>query len=326
MAKNPKQKQKLILLLNLLMEETDENHSLTMADILESLEEEGVSAERKSIYDDLNTLKDLGYFVEYDNVKKGYYIADRDFQLVEVKMLSDTVEASRFLSQKKKRELIGKLGKLCSSYQAKQLHQTLHFTQGSFFENENVYYTLDTIYAAIEKNLSVSFYYFHYNAKKQKQYKRKDVYSVSPMALVWDNERYYLLAYDSVTKHERTFRLDLMEKCQAGEKITDEARAFKKAFNLDEFTGSTFGMYSGTVTEVKLKFSEDMIHTMLDRFGKEITIYPQEDESFAITVKVALSPQFFGWVVGLSPKVELVGPIQAVKALKQHLNTFLEEK
>ena len=334
MAKSSRQKQKLLQILRMLMERTDENHGLTVAQIIEELEDMGIPAERKSVYDDLEVLgqflESMGY--EVCRVKTNtvsYYIGERPFQLAELKLLVDSVQSSKFITAKKSNELISKVEKLASVYEGRELQRQVYVSNRVKTPNETIYYSVDSIHKAISEDKKITFAYQEWvlGSGKDKICKRKKRdgkrYSVSPFSLTWDDENYYLVAFDSEAQAIRHYRVDKMEKVELSDQKRDGKDTFKK-FDMAVYSKSVFGMFGGELTEVRLRFSRDMIGVVADRFGKDIFVREESEESFVVDLKVALSPQFFGWVFGLSGKVQILSPDYAVEMYKQELIKVLD--
>lgn len=334
MAKSSRQKQKLLQILRMLMEKTDENHGLTVAQIIEELEDMGIPAERKSVYDDLEVLEQFSESMGYELCRRKtntvtYYIGERRFQLAELKLLVDSVQSSKFITAKKSNELIGKVEKLASVYEGRELHRQVYVSNRVKTPNETIYYAVDTIHKAISEDKKITFSYLEWvlGSGKDKIYKRKkrdgSRYCVSPFALTWDDENYYLVAFDSAVGGIRHYRVDKMEKVELSEESRDGKEVFEK-FDMAIYSKSVFGMFGGELTDVRLRFSRDMIGVVADRFGKDIYVREESEDSFLVDIRVALSPQFFGWVFGLSEKVEIVFPKTAVEKYKEELKKVLD--
>lgn len=324
MAKSSGQKLKLLYLAQLLLEETDEEHGLTIQQMIDALKGQGISAERKSIYDDLDALKSFGLDIECSHGKNWtYYIASRRFQLAELKLLVDAVQSSRFITQKKSNELIHKLETLASRWQAGGLQHQVRVAGRIKSMNESVYYTIDALHQAINSGRQISFYYFEWTVeKKQRMRHNGERYQVSPYALVWNDEYYYLVAYDSASQMLRNYRLDRMKKIS----LVDKKRQGQQAFEqLDPtfYTRRVFDMYSGTLKRVTLRFTNRLAGAALDRFGREVHLADRGDGSFDITVDLALSPRFYGWLLGFGEDAALVAPPEAVSAYQEFLNKTL---
>lgn len=311
MAKSANQKLKLLYILKILTEKTDENHCMSAKDIIAQLAAYDISAERKSIYDDMECLICFGYDIVYAKARSGggYYLASREFELPELKLLVDAVQSSRFITQKKSRELISKIEKLAGPYEGKQLQRQVFVAGRVKTENESIYYNVDRIHKAIQDNAPITFTYLAWNVKKELVPRREGKkYHISPWALTWQDENYYLIAYDDDDERIKHFRVDKMSHIS---EIVKESRkgveAFKE-FDVAEYTNKTFGMFGGEQEIVMLQFPEDMIGIVLDRFGKDIDIRRVDDGFVNVRIKAAVSGQFYGWITGLGEKVSVLGP------------------
>ena len=311
MAKSANQKLKLIYLIKILNEKTDENHCLSAQELITELAAYGICAERKSIYDDIECLTQIGCDIVNNKSRTngGYYLASRDFELPELKLLVDAVQSSRFTTQKKSRELISKIEKLAGPYDGKQLQRQVFVAGSVKTENESIYYNVDRIHHAIQENAPITFTYLEWNTKKEMRPKRDGkAYQVSPWALTWQDENYYLIAYDDMEEKIKHFRVDKMNRIT---ELSDQRRkgieAFRQ-FDIAEYTNRTFGMFGGEPETVTLKLPANMVGIILDRFGRETDIRILDDEFISVRVKAAVSGQFFGWITGLGEKVSILAP------------------
>ncbi len=325
MAKQAGSKNKILYLLRLLWEKSDEEHAVSMTDILGYMERNGISAERKSIYSDIAALQEMGFDIMMRKGKEGgYFLASRGFELAEIKILADSVQASRFLSEKKSRQLLSKLSRLCSEPEARQIEHQVHLlnpVKGGF---ESIYYSIDTIHRAIAEDKIIRFRYFDRDAHKEKVYRYNGSFmKTNPVALVWDDEFYYLVAYDSSWHKVRNYRVDRMEDIEQMEE-SRRCRDEIDQISLRDYTSVNFSMYNGKRMQVSLVFREKLMGVMYDRFGTDITVFPQEEGWYAIHPVVAVSPQFFGWLFGLGESVRLTGPGEAVSLLREQWRKFAE--
>lgn len=327
MPKSANQKMKLLYILKILTEKTDESHCLSAQDIITQLAAYDVRAERKSIYDDIECLIFYGYDIV--NVKArsggGYYLASREFELPELKLLVDAVQASRFITQKKSRELISKIEKLAGPYEGKQLQRQVFVAGRVKTENESIYYNVDRIHKAIQDNAPVTFLYLAWNMNKELTPRRDGKkYRISPWVLTWQDENYYLIAYDDEEERIKHFRVDKMSH------ITELSRESRKGveafreFDIAEYTNRTFGMFGGESEMVSLQLPESMIGIILDRFGKDIDIRRLKGNRVSVRVKAAISGQFYGWLTGLGAEVVLTGPEQVKKGYADFLGSIMK--
>lgn len=325
MAKGPNQKLKLMYLMQILMENTDENHSLTMPEILSSLDACGVSAERKSIYSDMEYLRTFGIDVVGEQRDKAfhYYIASRDFELPELKLLVDSVQSAKFITEKKSNELIKKLENLCSRHEATQLQRQVYVGERVKTMNENIYYNVDTIHTAIGSNSKITFQYYQWDVNKKMVLKKDGArYEVSPWALSWDDSNYYLIAFDSAEDKIKHFRVDKMLHIDVSDEKR-EGKAHFKQFDMASYTKKMFGMFSGEEEMVKLRCDNAFAGVMIDRFGKNAMIVKEDDSHFLISVKVAVSRQFLAWVIALGDGVKIVGPDSVVTKINEEIDRLV---
>lgn len=321
MPKGNNSKLKLSYLTKIMLEKTDEEHGLTMSQILEELERYDVSAERKSIYSDFADMKDkLGLDIIQQKVGKEtyYYVGAREFEVAEVKLLVDAIQSSKFITEKKSNELIKKVKGLVSRHQAAQLQRQVYVHGRIKTMNESIYYNVDTLHAAIAKNSKIKFQYCNWYAnKKLVPLHNGDFFTASPWALTWEDENYYLVAFDEYSKTIKHYRVDKMMKISVLEEYRDGKELFE-AFDMASYSKMNFGMYHGEVKKVHISFPNYMVGVFIDRFGKDIAIHPAEGENRSrIAVDVAVSKQFFGWVAGLGRWVKIEGPEDVVAEMKE---------
>lgn len=326
MPKGTKQKLKLIYLIKYFLEHTDEEHKATMPEILAYLEANDITAERKSIYDDIESIKDFGIDIvgEKQGRGYGYYVAGREFEIAELKLLVDAIQSSKFMTEKKSRELIKKLESLVSVHEARQLQRQVYVSGRAKTMNESIYYNIDALHNAIGKNQRIRFQYFQWNVKKEMELRRNgDFYEVSPWALLWEDENYYLIGFDSAYNEIRHYRVDKMLKITCIDKAR-EGKEYFEQFHLAEYSKKNFGMFSGEEETVTLEVDNSLIGVIIDRFGKDIMIVPSKGDCFRIHVKVAVSAQFFGWIFGLGNRVKIVAPDRVVKEMKEEIGKIAE--
>lgn len=324
MPKSEKQKQKLLYIIKMLQEKSDESHPIKMEAILEMLDHEGIKAERKSIYNDMDTLRDFGYDIMLTKGKNGgYFLAYRDFDVAELKVLVDAVQASRFITTKKSKDLIRKITTLAGEHEAKNLKREVYVMNRIKSENEAIYYNVDEIHRAIEANKQITFKYLEYSVNKEAVPRRNGkTYKVSPRALAWNEEKYYLIAYDADADLIKNYRVDKIKDID----LTDESRIIlekDRNFDVAEYCNRAFGMYCGDDETITVRFPNRLIGVVIDRFGKEVNIYNIEGECFKTRLNVSVSPQLFGWITGLGPEVQIVGPSKVVDEYKDFMNQIL---
>lgn len=322
MAKQSNQKGKLLLELDFLRRESDEEHPVSTQDILRYLEQQGVGAERKSIYSDLDTLADYGFDIQRrPGPGGGVWLGAREFELAELKLLVDAVESSRFITKRKSAALIAKLSALTSRHQAKALQRQVFMGQRVKSMNESAYYSVDAIHTAIAQGKMVSFRYFDFDSHKEKVFHRSGkTYLVSPYCLVWDNANYYLVGREPGEEQTRHYRVDKMDRVAVSEEGSDVPRDFDPA----AYTARYFSMFSGSDTRVKLRCDKALAGVILDRFGRETILVPDGEEHFTVTLDVVISPQFWGWLTALGPKAKLVEPPEATTEYRAYLQSLLD--
>lgn len=324
MAKSSNQKLKLLYLVELLRRKSDEDHPISVPEMISWLSTRGITAERKSIYDDIEALRVYGLDIVYRPGRNGgYFLASRDFELPELKLLVDSVQSSRFITEKKTLSLIKKVESLTSEHQAAQLHRQVYVTGRIKTMNESIYYNVDEIYSGISEDRCISFRYSEYTVSGELRFRREGgEYCVSPHALTWNSENYYLIAYEPESQTIRHYRVDKMSSIR----VTDIPRCGKKELselNMAEYTGSVFGMFAGEKCRVRLKCAEHLAGAVIDRFGKESILVPA-DEGFTVSVEVVPSPQFFAWVFGFGGEMEILSPSSARKEMRRILSTVSE--
>lgn len=310
MPKSANQKLKLLYLMRYFTEQTDENHPVTVAQLIAYLSSLGISAERKSIYDDLEMLRLFGLDIVSVKAKStGYYLASRDFELAELKLLVDSVQSSKFITQKKTLSLIKKIESLASVHEAKDLQRQVFVRNRVKSMNESVYYNVDRLSAAIADDRPVRFRYYEYTVTKSRRFRRDGAfYRISPYALLWDNENYYLLGYDAGAGRLKHFRVDKMAEIEALDGVREGREAFEQV-DMSAYTQKVFGMFGGAEQSVRMRWADHLVGAVIDRFGKDAIIVPEPDgEHFTLTVKAVVSPQFYGWLFGFGTEVEILSP------------------
>lgn len=325
MPRSYNQKLKLLVLADIFRRETNEEHTLTLAEIIEKLGNNGIEAERKSVYSDIEILTNYGL----DIVKAGstrntsYYLASSDFEIHELKLLADAVACSRFITEKKSRELIGKLSTLANRYDAGELKRNVIVSDRVKNGNEQIYYNVDTIQQAIREKKKIKFLYFDYDRKKNRRYHNDGAYSeVSPYALCWREENYYLVGYYPKYETVSNFRADKIEKVI----ICDEKRMEPPAdFNLNEYTKKRFGMFSGDDLRVTLKVHNSLSGVIFDRFGKNILVTADENEEFfTINQPVTVSHVFYSWIAQFGGKMEIISPEDVRNDFKKYIKSIYD--
>ena len=324
MPKSDNQKLKIFYILDYLEAYSNEKNPVRASDLISMLDRQwGIRCDRKTVYSDIAALQQYGVdIVSIPGKNGGYYIASRNFELPELKLLIDAVQSSRYLTEKKSRELIEKLCSQCNEQDAKLMRRTVLVSGRVKSMNETIYYNVDAIQEAISANRQIIFRYFDWDLNGKRKYRDRD-YAASPYGLCQDNENCYLLAFSD--RHGITsYRVDRMADIQ----LTDLPRipcpelTGKK---LTEHANRLFQMYSGDATTVKLRFHRSLINVVIDRFGRDILLIPDGDEHFVFTVSVAVSPMFLSWVIGFGSKAKILFPQSVVDACRQMCRDAMDQ-
>lgn len=325
MPKSSGQKLKLLHIVKILEENTDESHPMSTAELIDRLEARGIRSERKSIYDDIEKLCDFGYdIIQVQNrLGGGYYMASREFELPELKLLVDAVQASRFITTKKSRELIGKLELKAGKHDAGKLQRQVYVAGRIKTENESIYYSIDKIHRAIQENRQISFSYLDWNLQKELVPRKDGMRKVSPWALIWKDENYYLAAYDDKEGIIKNYRVDKMGQVAVDTQAREGVKQFGR-LDVAAYANRSFGMFGGEEETVTLLFPNRFIGVVLDRFGKDADVRPLEDGCFRIRVKVMVSRQFFGWLAGIGKEAVVVAPESVRQRYRQWILDILE--
>ena len=315
MPKSDNQKLKIFYILDYLEAYSNEKNPVRASDLISMLDRQGgIRCDRKTVYSDIAALQQYGVdIVSIPGKNGGYYIASRNFELPELKLLIDAVQSSRYLTEKKSRELIEKLCSQCNEQDAKLMRRTVLVSGRVKSMNETIYYNVDAIQEAIAQNKQISFRYFDWDFGGKRKYRDKE-YLASPYGLCQDHENCYLLAFSSrygIT----SYRVDRMTDIQ----LTEEAR-----ISCPELTGKAlhdhanrlFQMYSGDALDVKMRFHRSLLNVVIDRFGKDTMLIPDGKDYFNFTVKVAISPMFLSWIIGFGAKAKILYPRSVADACK----------
>ena len=308
-------KLKLLYIKDYLEKHSDEENPISVEQIMEMLEEKGIHCERKSIYSDVKTLKEYGVDISSERMPRaGYSILSRDFELPELRLLIDAVQAASFITQKKSKELIKKIGTLCSENQRKLIEGQVYIDNRVKCTNEEIYYNIDILNRAIQKKRQVSFTY-----QKRAMAESEDKYTVtekdfcvSPYALIWSNDHYYLVANNEKYDNLMHTRIDRMKKVE----ITDftardfsEVSPYKHFFDSADYSGKIFNMFSGDTQKLELCCENSILEEILDRFGSEATLRKsQRDGWFVLTAKCVVSEGLVSWIMQFGAKVEVIAP------------------
>ena len=327
MAAGENQKLKMLYLVKIFSEETDETHAITLQEIIDKLSAYGVNAERRTMYQDIELLGQFGLDIIREQVGKGvyYHLGQRDFELPELKLLVDSVQSSKFITERKSRELIKKLEALVSRNDASHLHRQVVIAGRVKTMNESIYYNVDILHEAINAGKQIRFHYYQWNTKKEMEFRRDGAwYVVSPWCLMWDDENYYMVAYDAEDAAIKHYRVDKMVDLA----ITDQARLGKKefrAFDLAKYGKQLFGMYGGDEVRVSVRGENGLVGVFIDRFGKDLIIMPDGEGYFKTSFEVAISNQFLGWIFSLGGGVQITGPESVVHLMQEETKRLMSQ-
>ena len=327
MASGSNQKLKLLYLTKMFHEKTDENNGLTMAEIIAFLAKHDIRANRKTLYQDFAELKkfDIDILSERQGKRVVYFLASRKFELPEMKLLVDSVQSAKFISDKKSRILIKKLESLVSDYEASELHRQVIINGRIKTMNESIYYHVDKIHRAIHTNRQVDFRYGNWDINKKIVPRHGGkIYHISPWHLIWDNEYYYLLGYDSEVQLIKHFRLDKMLEPKISKKPREGAHEIED-LDIATYSNRLTGMFAGPPVKLSMEVKTDLIGVIIDRFGSNINLIPKDDEYCIAHVDAVISNQFLGWIIGLGPGIKIIAPADAVQRLKEIGQRLLEQ-
>ena len=324
MARQSNQKLKMLYLLEILRRETDEEHPLSLKQIIDLLAQKGVTAERKSLYDDIEQLRLLGEdIVTVRDTTVRYYVGERTLDMPQLRLLVDAVQSSKFITRKKSEELIRRLESLTSRHLAGQLQREVLVSGRIKTMNESIFYNVDTLQSAMAAGKQVTFQYFDWGMDKQQHLRHGGaLYTLSPWALVWDDENYYLVAYHSEKGTLRHYRVDRMLHINVSDLPREGEDAFRRQ-DMAAYSRKTFGMFGGQEQWVTLRCRKRMAGIILDQFGAETTMIPDGEEHFTARVPVVVSPPFFAWLSGFEQDIRLIAPIAVAEEYVAYLTAIL---
>lgn len=304
----------LLLLRQYLYQQTDEQHPVSVTDILAFWQQHGIQAGRKSVYTDIELLQNAGMdIVCVKSTQNRYFVGERLFELPELKLLVDAVESSRFITEKKSTALIKKLGHLTSTAQAEQLDRRIYMGGTPKPENESIYYNVDTIHNAVQKKQQITFQYFEYTPKKEKILKHDGYkYRFSPYAMIWNRDCYYAVGWSEKHGKIAQFRVDRMTAVEPLEQTAVQTLDFDPA----EYVRKVFGMYPDNLCTVELLCDNEVMRNVIDRFGENVQTETVDEQHFRATVEVAPSPPFFSWVFTFSGKIRIVSPAAVLEEMQ----------
>ena len=323
MPKSDNQKLKILYLWDYLQKNSHEDHPVRANEIIAMLDRHDIRCDRKTVYSDVAALQQFGVdIVSVPGKNGGYFIASGSFDLPELKLLIDAVQSSKYLTEKKSRELIEKLCALCNEQDAKLMKRNVLVSGRVKSMNESIYYNIDAIQEAITQNRQITFRYFDWDFGGKRKYREK-AYAASPYGLCQDNENCYLLAHSE--RHGITsYRVDRMTNIQIDEQRRTPCPELTGKALLDH-ARQLFQMYSGEALDVKLRFHKSLLNVVVDRFGRDTMLIPDGQEHFNFTVKVAVSPMFLSWVMGFGNKAKILYPQSVVEQYKALCREALEQ-
>ena len=304
----------LLLLRQYLYQQTDEQHPVSVTDILAFWQQHGIQAGRKSVYTDIELLQNAGMdIVCVKSSQNKYFVGQRLFELPELKLLVDAVESSRFITEKKSTALIKKLGHLTSTAQAEQLNRHIYMGGTPKPENESIYYNVDTIHNAVQKKQQITFQYFEYTPKKEKILKHDGYkYRFSPYAMIWNRDCYYAVGWSEKHGKIAQFRVDRMTAVEPLEQTAVQTLDFDPA----EYVRKVFGMYPDDLCTVKLLCDNEVMRSVIDRFGENVWTETVDEQHFRATVEVAPSPPFFSWIFTFGGKIRIISPLTVLEEMR----------
>lgn len=321
MAKENSQKIKLLKLMELLRQETDEQHPMAATVVCQKLNDMEVACDRRTLTRDIQALNEYGYEVMTTMLshEKAYYVEDRSFSVPELKILIDAVHAASFVTEKKTAELIRKIANLGGSHSAEILQSNMVYFNTRKHHNESIYYNVDYLEDAIEQKKKVIFYYFDLNENGEKVYRNgHHHYVVEPIALVFNEDNYYMVCYSARHDNTANYRVDRMDAVE----VIDEDIC-KKALELRQsvagYTEQAFKMYGGQPVQITLQFSNKLIGAVYDRFGEGTKMIPIGDEDCAATVMVQISPTFWGWIFQFGKLMRIISPDGIIEQYKEKI-------
>ena len=327
MPKGKNQKFKLYCLAQIMLEQTDEEHYISMPEIIEALAAYDITADRKSLYQDLRDLEKLGIEVEGEATGNlyHYHVISRFFELPELKLLVDAIQSSKFITERKSNALIKKLERLVSKYEAQKLQRQVYVSGRIKTMNESIYYTVDAIHNAISENRKIKFQYYQWNIKKEMELRHNGAwYHISPWGLSWDDENYYLVGFDSEAGLIKHYRVDKMLHISMSEEKREGSEYFTK-LDMAEYAKKSFGMYGGEEQTVKLLVDNSLAGVVIDRFGKDVMMIPTDGNRFTVSVNVRVSRQFMGWVFSLGEKVKIIGPDLVIQQMREEVSRLVRQ-
>jgi len=310
---------RILYILKCLEEKSDEQNPVSTKQITDYLEAKGIMTNRRTIPKDIEDLIEYGIdIVTVKSRQNLYFIGERHFELPELKLLIDAVQASKFLTAKRTKSLINKLLAFASPYQAEDLKRGLCIDNFIKTKNETAYITVDCLHTAISQNKRIRFMYYDYDKNKKKTYKHgRRIYELSPWGFICDNEKYYVIGYSKTHGQKATFRIDRI----AAPKLTElESLPPSKDFDISAYKNYVYEMYDGKMLDITLKCENYLMNTVIDKYGENVKTQIADDKHFYAYIKASASKMFYGWIFGLDGAVQITAPHEAVKEYQSMLN------
>jgi len=327
MAGDLSPKLKILYLMKILLERTDETHEITMPEIIKALSAYGISAERKSLYSDIELLREYGLDVVGEQHDRAYYyhIGNRQFELAELKLLVDSVQSARFITEKKSNALIKKIEGLASKHEASMLQRQVFVGERVKSENEQILYNIDTLHNAIANNSKITFQYFNWNVEKKMELRHDGaIYEMSPWALTLSDENYYVVCYDAQIDQIKYFRVDKMVHISLTNEPREGLERFR-SFDIAAYAKKRFRMYDGEECMVKLLCKNSYAGVVIDRFGSDVSMRKTDEEHFVVNVNVAASDQFIAWVLSMYEGIKVVEPENVINRIKEMVTAIQKQ-
>lgn len=324
MPRETNQKIKLLVLYDILKTHTDETHALSTEELVEILNNRGISVERRALIRDIQTLNDWGFEVQsYKRKSYYYFVTDRIFDVAELRILMDAVQSASFISEKRTQAFVDKIASLAGDQKAMLLKKNIVcYDTNKHNDNTYIFYSIDSIEEAIENKKKVSFLYFHYDTTKKKAYvKEKARYIVNPVALIFTNDNYYLVCYNDKYLNLSSYRVDRIEELRIEDEDITPLKKYEN-FNIHQYKKQAFSMFMGELQRVELEADAERMDEIIDRFGADVRVTRHDQHSFRVKVTVHISPPFFAWIVMLRGKVRICSP----QTVKEQFRDFLKHE
>jgi len=324
MDKENVKKVRLLRIWEILKQESDENHPMPTTVLLAKLKEGGIECDRRTLYNDIKALNEFGYEVMCNRAATNeYYVVDREFDIPEIRILMDAVQAASFITEKKTKELVDKIARLAGSRTGEVLKQNIVDFNSTKGTNEHIYYSVDEIATAINSHKKITFTYFDYDEKHRKVYRKEGAsYLVNPVATVFADDKYYLVCYDDKHGNLAAYRVDRMESVKTSIEDINETEEAKK-FDVIRHRKQAFGMYAGEPERVSFEADKSILDPIFDAFGDEVNLMSISENRVRFTEEVQLSPTFFGWCAQFGKKLTILSPQKVMDAYVDFLNDSL---